>query len=152
MKKTIAIIVAAVFIIAAGLGAYALLRKLEVKPTGKNYSDEEKIFINIIDVDNSGKSPRLTVRWHNDSDTKVTYSPMYTIERLDGTEWVSAEREGENASYPNEVYVIPAESMEIVEYSTAAFELERGETYRLRSWCNTSGGKTVRVWAEFTVE
>ena len=155
MKKEILIIAIAVVVVLAlsvGVTIFSITRKLDIVPTGKSNSDIEGLDIEIVKVDNEGKSPRITVKWTNETGKPVIPYPTYYIERWNGESWVSAEAEDTETSYPEETFTIPTGSMEFVEYSTAGAEFERGERYRLRTWCSVQNGSLSRMWVEFNVE
>ena len=147
----ISVTVALILALAVGVLIFSITRKLDIAPNGKFHSDTEGLELEIVSVNNEGKSPRITVKWTNETGGAVTPYPAYYIERWQGEEWVSAEAEGTETSYPDETFSIPTGSMEFVEYSTASALLERGERYRLRTWC-TADGAMSRVWVEFNVE
>ena len=127
-------------------------RKLDIVPNGKFHSDIDGLDVEIVSVNNDGKSPRITMRWTNESGGTVTPYPTYYIERWNGEEWVSAEAQDAETSYPDETFSIPDASMEFIEYSTASAILERGGRYRIRTWCGASAGTMSRVWVEFEVK
>ena len=147
----ISVTLALIAVLAVGVFIFSITRKLDVVPNGKFHSDTEGLELEIVRVNNQGKSPRITIRWTNESGVSVTPYPAYYIERWQGEEWVSAEAEDAETSYPDETFSIPTGSMEFVEYSTASAMLERGERYRLRTWCKV-GELSKTVWVEFEVE
>ena len=147
----ISVTLALIAVLAVGVFIFSITRKLDVVPNGKFHSDTEGLELEIVRVNNQGKSPRITIRWTNESGVSVTPYPAYYIERWQGEEWVSAEAEDAETSYPDETFSIPTGSMEFVEYSTASAMLERGERYRLRTWCKV-GELSKTVWVEFDVE
>jgi hypothetical protein len=148
---TVAVAVLLISVISLGILIFSIVRKLDVVPNGKFHSDVDGLTLDIVSVNNDGKSPRITIRWSNESGSSVTPYPSYYIEKWNGEEWVSAEAPDTETSYPDETFSIPTGSMEFIEYSTAAATLERGGRYRLRTWC-VSGVSMARVWAEFNVE
>ena len=147
----ISITLALIVVLAVGVLIFSITRKLDVVPNGKFHSDTDGLKLEIVSVNNEGKSPRITVKWTNETGVTVTPYPAYYIERWNGEEWISAEAEDTETSYPDETFSIPTASMEFVQYSTASALLERGEKYRLRTWC-TAGGSMARVWVEFEVK
>jgi hypothetical protein len=155
-KEIVIIAIAFTVVIALSLGVaiFSIVRKLDVVPNGKTYQGGvEGLKVEIDSVDNDGKSPRITLRWINETGGSVVPYPMYFIEMWNGDAWVKAESDDAETSYPEETFTIPNGSIEYIEYSTSAAEFVRGGKYRLRTYfnCDVSSGSKI-AWVEFEIK
>lgn len=147
MKKLLAILLTGVLLLGM-VGCQGSTPKLDAPSfaslsmtPGETYSsyDGIEIRINSLDWHKDEKKTTLVVVWKNRTEYEVTYGAAFTIERLDGEEWVSCAIP-EDPVFNLMAYLLPAGRLTNESYTlTDMFDVSSPGTYRFKTDCYCCG-------------
>ena len=124
---------------------------------GQTHSDYSGIEVRIDSLNwqqEDGKTT-LTVTWNNNTDLDAVYGAAYTIERLDGEEWVSCAIQ-DDLAFIAIAYELKAGRTVKESYNlTATYDVSSPGTYRFKTDCyvheNATTSTKCELIAEFTI-
>lgn len=124
----------------------------EINATDEHYTDYEGVYITLDGIDTAAdRGPVLKVIWHNETDKYISFGLWYTIEYLDGEEWVNIQIA--DFSIPEIACTLEAGQTVMQGYSTKYFNMLRPGIYRIRTefYVPDENIGSQSAWATFEV-
>lgn len=103
----------------------------EMSITDEYYTDYDGVYISIEEIDSTADFPTLKVIWHNETTDLITFGLWYTVEYLDGDEWINIQIV--DYAIPEIACQLEANSTAEQSYATKYFNMLRPGTYRIRT-------------------
>lgn len=151
MKRLFALLLILALLATAGCAYVHPKEELSLTEGSNTHSDHEQIEIRIAGITRDEQGTCLEIEWISHSKEEAIFGASYTIERLEGKQWVSCLK-AEDAAFDALAYVLlPGQTRKEVYRPDGLFDLSKPGTYRFRSECSAEGQDRCQVWAEFSV-
>ena len=130
-----------------------------INPHSDIYTDYEGVYITVKSIDtNSGGHKVFNIVWHNKTEKQVIYGESYSIEYLDGEEWINivpTHPDPDIDLFFHDIgYILSPRSTAHKSYSTQFFDISKDGTYRLVmpfSVYEENGSTRCKTWVEFDI-
>ncbi len=150
MKKAtaLALVLFMILLVSAGCGK----KNVSIGPMSDEdiHTDYAGVYLTLESVDNSGENKKLSVKWHNETESEVIYGASYIIEYKDGEKWSDVSR-GE-ISWIEIACILQPKSTNNEVYTTEYFDISKEGCYRLRSEFSAGNSGSYSTWIEFRVQ